>query len=289
MDENVPDRLLFELDVRNIGISDNGDEAELSEADVEKEFFESSDIADEEYVAHFEFLLEFDPEFTATGKYYEINETVVLEKQKIIIRDVEIFPTHMRVNVEDMPENTAWLKSLEFYIETDDGMKFEPVSGGITATGSEDTPTMVSFRADSSYFYEAENLKLVITGAEWLRKDMEKVYINLKTGETGELPEGVEFYSAEKTERGWILEPRSVQRKTGHHHQILSHLYYDTEENEYEILSRTSSQEDSMDESEIGYIIEAVPLKDYYEDEVWVCPLYSHIWKAKEPVEVVIQ
>lgn len=49
------------------------------------------------------------------------------------------------------------------------------LSNGVIATGSIDAPTLTSFRADSFYFYETEQIKLVITDIEWLKKDMEKV------------------------------------------------------------------------------------------------------------------
>ena len=48
-------------------------------------------------------------------------------------------------------------------------MRYDPVENGITATGMVDSPMMTSYRADSSYFYEAKHLNIVITGAEWLR------------------------------------------------------------------------------------------------------------------------
>lgn len=54
-----------------------------------------------EYVAHFDFLLEFDPEYTATGKVFSVNETVVLGGQEITITDMEVYPTHLHVNVTD--------------------------------------------------------------------------------------------------------------------------------------------------------------------------------------------
>ena len=168
---------------------------------------------EEEYIAEFDFLLEFDPKFTAVGKEIEINQTVELEGQKITIVNVEIYPSHMRVNVEDEAENTAWLKRLDFYIETDYGMKFETVSEGVTATGYDGDNSLESYRAESSYFYDANHLKIVLTGAEWLRKDMEKVYINLETGETGQLPEGVTFYEAKELKSGWILKLKAKARK----------------------------------------------------------------------------
>ncbi len=287
VDQNVPDSLMLKLDIMDYGQPAQEEGVPLSQA-YDYMFEDHEEPEEEDYIAHFEFLLEFDPEFTAQGQIYEINETVELDDQKIVIETVEVYPTHMRVEIADVPGNTAWLKSLEFYIETENRQRFEPISNGITATGSteDDTSSMVSFRADSSYFYEAEKLKLVITGAEWLRKDMEKVYINLETGETGELPQDVEFYSAEKYVSGWLLSLKAKEREENHHHQIVYSTFYDVNGNKYEINSWSSTM---GEEADAGYFIETVPLKDYHESEVWVRPSYSHLWVADEPVEVIVK
>lgn len=46
------------------------------------------------------------------------------------------------------------MKQPYFYIETNQGMKFDTVTNGLTAMGDANSPAMVSFRADSSYFYD---------------------------------------------------------------------------------------------------------------------------------------
>lgn len=287
IEENIPDSLRLQLDIRDF--SQPASEEGIPVEAANDYMFENNDLIDEDdYIAHFDFLIEFDPEFTAAGQIYEIDETVVLDGQQIVIESVEIYPTHIRVEISDVPENTAWLKALEFYIETENRQRFDPISNGVTATGSTDdtTSSMVSFRADSSYFYEAKKLKLVITGAEWLRKDMETTYINLKTGETGELPQDVEFYSAEKRSGGWLLSLKAKEREENHYHQILYNNFYDANGTEYEITNWSSTM---GEESESGYFIETVPLKDFYDDEVWVKLCYSHLWTAEEPIEVKIK
>ena len=105
----------------------------------------------------------------------EVNQIVELEGQKITIENMEIYPTHMRINISDDEENTAWVKDLDFYVKTAWGKNFEPVKEGLTATGDGKGKTMTSYRADSTFFYDAKEIELVINGAVWLRKDMEKV------------------------------------------------------------------------------------------------------------------
>lgn len=284
---NVPDKLRLQLDIYSQG-SDAGGMTAAPESSTDVMF---TDVPEEEpeYFAHFDFLLEFDPEFTATGKVFTINETIVLDGQEITFTEMEVYPTHLRVNVTDSGDNTAWLKGLDFYIETDWGMQFETISNGISATGSPDSPSMASFRADSSYFYEAKHLEIVVTGAEWLNKDMEKSYINLQTGETEALPEDVELYAATRVQGGWLLTLEAKYRKPNHHHQLFGSRFYDAEGKEYEINAWSTTFGEPDENGEILTFREEIPLKDYPYEEVWLRPRYSHVWTADEPVRVRVQ
>lgn len=239
-------------------------------------------------ISQFDFLLEFDPRFTASGKIYPVDQTVVLDGQSITITNVEVYPSHLRVNIEDDPGNTAWLRDLEFYIETDWGMRFE-TGNGITATGTTDSPTMNSFRADSTWFYDAEHLKVVITGATWLRKDMDKIYVNLKTGETGELPDGVWLNSAVREGNHWVLEFASAYREEKHFHQLFTSKYYDADGTGYGFNSWSSNLGMIDGKTDDSFFTERFTLVDYSYDEVWLCPSFSHIWVAEDVIVIPVQ
>lgn len=282
LDTDVPSCLRFQMDIEN----HETDTAEAPAADVSADevmFAESADY-EPDCIARFDFLLEFDPDFTAVGKVVGVNKTVELDGQSVTLTDMEIYPTHLRLNVAGAPENTAWLTRLDFYIETDWGMKFDVISNGITATGSPDSPMMISYRADSSYFYEAKHLKAVITGAEWLDKDMETVSLNLETGECGPLPDGVTIDEIKEQKNGWLLRFRVRQRKPDFSHQIFSSIYYDIYENEryFDSWNVTLADED-------GYFTVSIPLRDYPYDEVLLCPSYSHEWQPEKPVAITVQ
>ena len=280
VDDNVPDSLRIKLDVYTNGIRHENVTPEQAVDDI----YSDNPYEEPDYLAHFDFLLEFDPKFTATGKVFTVNQTVILEGQAITITDIEVYPTHMRVDIAESADNTAWLKRLDFYIETDWGMKFDPVSNGITATGSTESPSMVSYRADSTYFYEADHLKLVITGAQWLRKDMETTYLNLVTGEHGELPEGSEFDSSRKQGSCWVVKFRAAWEEEKPMYQLFGHLFYDADGNEYEINQWSSMYGDEDEEGNITYFYDEFPLLNYPYDTVWLSPLYSHNWIAQEPI-----
>lgn len=282
VDGTVPDQLIMKLNVySNEVITETLPPAEDS-------IF--SDTPEEPtYLAELEFLLEFDPAFTAAGKIFPVNQTVELDGQQITITDIEVYPTHMRVEIAESEDNTAWLKDLDFYIETDWGMRFDTVSSGITATGGADTRSMVSYWADSTYFYEANHLKLVITGAQWLRKDMETTYLNLVTGETGPLPEGVEFESAQREGGGWIVTFRAAWEEETPMYQLFGHTFYDKNGNEYEINMWSGMYGDPDEDGNITYFRDQFRLKNYPYDEVWLSPQFSHNWTAEDLIVITVQ
>lgn len=242
----------------------------------------------QEYLAEFDFLLEFDPQFTAAGKLYPVNQTIELGDQKITVTDIEVYPTHMRVNVAEAGENTAWLKQLYFYIETDRGMRFDTISNGISATGSADSPSMVSHRADSIYFYDAKHLKVVITGARWLDKDMETVYVDLRTEETGRLPEGVSLKSADRKSDGWEVAFLIENEDSSNHYILFGSKFYDADGQEYHITQWHTYGNGEKVDGDTG-MIESFPLENYPYDEVWLVPEYSHCWTAENEIVIVVQ
>lgn len=251
--------------------------------------FREYDYEEPAWLAQFEFLIRFDPAFTAKAKIYPIHQTLDLEGKQVTLDRMEVYPTHLRLVVsDDHPENEAWLQRLFFYIETDWGMKFETESNGTVSFGNVND-RVFTYRADSTYFYKAKHLRVVITAAEWLNKDMETTYVNLVTGETGPLPEGVSFVSAEKREGGWLVSFKALQRKPNHSHQLFDHGYLDAEGNEADIRSWSTSGGDLSPEEWETHFGESFPLVGYYEDEVWLKPHYSHLWQAENEVIVTVQ
>lgn len=285
VDNNVPDSLRIRLDVYTNAISHEQTAPDKAIEDI----YSGTGFENPGYIANFDFLLEFDPKFTAAGKVFPVNQTVILEGQAITITDIEVYPTHMRVDIAESADNTAWLKGLEFYIETDWDMKFDAASSGIISTGSGDSPSMVSYRADSTYFYEADHLKLVITGAKWLRKDMQTTYLNLVTGEHGELPENASFESAERSGNGWIVTFRSEWNDDRPMYQNFGHMFYDAEGNSYEINQWSHTHGERNEDGEFTYFLDEFPLKNYPYDEVWLSPQYSHNWVADDLIVITVQ
>ncbi len=242
-----------------------------------------------EFLEVFDFLLEFDPEFTAKGKVYTVNQTVELDGQIITIESIEVYPTHARVNVADAPENTAWLKGLMFYMETEKGEVFTTAKNGVTAMGSLDSPSMASFYAESSYFYDAKELNLVITGALWQEKGRERIKVDLETGETDPLPGNVTFMGVERQSDGWLmLRFKEFFIQGEPIRSVFGFQCYDVNEEEYSASIGLTRGDEELQDGEQGWHIRDYCLEEYAQKEIWLTTQYTSCWMTEEPITVTV-
>ena len=82
VDDNVPDSLRIKLDVYTNGIRHENVAPEQSVDDI----YSDNPHEEPDYLAHFDFLMEFDPKFTATGKVFPVNQPGMLEGQALTLR-----------------------------------------------------------------------------------------------------------------------------------------------------------------------------------------------------------
>ena len=223
-------------------------------------------------LAEFTFDLEFDPTFTAKGEIISVDTDFQMDGQTMTVTEVEVYPTHARVEIQGAAENTAWLNGVEFYLENENGEIFKPISNGVSATGDPNSPAMLSFRLESPYFANSDHLTLHITNATWLDKEFERVHIDLAGETMDEVMGGVRLLSAERRDNGWILTFKVKRIKENHSFSVFSSTFYDAEGKEYRNYSSATSISD-----EDGYFEEIFPLPDYDRNEVWLEPHFTRM------------
>lgn len=281
----VPDGFTMTFGVTGERSGEEEPTPEYSGADqsIADEMLDPRPAEEREILAEFTFDLQFDPQFTDQGEIIPVNETFQMDGQTFTVTEAEIYPTHVRINVEGDPANTAWLKGLDFYLENEDGERFDTVTNGVSASGDEDTPAMVSFRLESPYFSDSEHLTLSITGARWLEKEHERVYVDLVRETAPWLPEGVTLTSAQLREGGWFLmfQVAPSERTAG---SPFSMNFYDAEGNKWETDQIGFS---TSGDQEPGQVM--LPLKDYRADEVWLEAYYSHDTTEDTPIVIPIR
>ncbi len=125
-----------------------------------------------EHIMTFDFLLDLSPENMAQPVVYEVNQAMEIEGSKLTVNDILVYPTFMRVYVEDSVENASPLRDLHFYVENEDGERFYNIEGMSQMIPMDsDEPVVFEFDTESPYFTESESLKMVVTGAEWMEQE----------------------------------------------------------------------------------------------------------------------
>lgn len=249
----------------------------------------------EENLAVFTFTLEIDPYYTAQGRTIGLNEELDILGQNFTLTSVDIYPTHLQLNVESDEANTMWLKSLSFYVEAagaGDDNKLENING-ISALGSKDTPEVIAFRKESPWFFDTDNLKIVITGARLAEKDMEGIKIKVvEPGSgivSGSLPDGVRLEAVSKQKHADGKPDVEIKFKTAKGidggstseiYEVFEREYLDGEE-------REGYMETYAGTGDSNEFTSTLILEDYDYDTVTVYPCFTHCWNAEEPVEVV--
>lgn len=281
VDQDVPDGFTMTFSVTGQRAGEQQETPAAPDRAIEDEMLAPSTEPEAEILAEFTFDLTFDPQFTAQGEVLEVNETFTLDGQTFTLTEAEIYPTHLRINVEGAEDNTAWLKGLEFYLENEDGERFDAVSGGVTASGDTDSPAMVSYRLESPWFSGSDHLTLHITGAKWLAKEHQRVYVDLEHGTAPWLPDGVSLTSAQRREDGWVLTFRLDGALKG---SPFSMTFYDAEGNPWDArqMGMTFS-----DDEQAGSVM--LPLPDYQAGEVWLTANYSHESTLPQPVDIPLK
>ena len=284
---DMPDRLLLTCKAY-----DNG-------GDLEEESIWNNpgdeEYKEPEYITEFTFTLDFDPDYIQKGEEIDLNRSFTIGEQRLTATTVEIYPTHIRLNLADDENNTAWLLSLSFYVENEKGQRFGQISNGITATGSIDSPFMASHRLESPFFSQSRNLTLYITEAVWLDKDAERVKIDLAKGTAQGLPKGVTFQAALRTGSDWQLSFLGTEREKDHSYRLFDYKYYDENGREYEYNSMSMGSGYYLGEHGVehaadpGRFSNIFSLTDYPFDTVYLLPAFSYATILEEPVEIRVK
>ncbi len=224
-----------------------------------------------EIVATFTFDLELEERFTVPGETIALDQWVEVDGQRLLLRELVVNPTHARLAVSSDPDNTAWLRGLDFYLEDENGTRYEAGarssgSGRLVSSGADGTNDVIYYYLESSFFRAPKHLTLCLTGARWLDKDREWVTVDLTTGTAGWLPEGVEFLSAHRQGEDVhcvVLAP-GIQ-------QFISWDYRDPEGGEHSFNSMSTAvhaSEPGQENLEEGLHEISFSLRDYPWDTV---------------------
>ena len=269
-DEQIPDSLAFKTSV--LAVPQTAGAAPIRASNIHTK---------PENLIDFIFVLEFDPNFTQQGETIYLYQDFVIDGQNITLTSVEIYPTHMRINLSYDPNNTAWLRSLRFFAENEHGIRFDSISNGVSAFGTTDSPHMASHFLHSPFFAESEQLTLFIEEVEWLDKDMERVRVDLANGIAEKLPEGVRLDESRFDGQSWHLSFAATERAESHSHHIFGQNFFNEAGEDFHFNSWSSGMK--YDSSSNEFFVQ-FSLVNFPYDIVYLSPSYSRVSTLVEPL-----
>ena len=229
--------------------------------------------------------LQFDPKYTAQGRTAALGQTIRLEDVELTLESVEIYPTHLRLNLSQPETAAAWVQSLKFYVQDERGSRYEGVADGVTASGSTDSPLMATQRLESPWFSRAGQLTLCITVAE-VQDANSRVKITLS--ETEPRVEGLpaawdaRLVRAERTgengQWGLCFAGETASR------QLFSSTYWDENGEEHSIHSWSMSADPETQADRAAQ--QWVYLDGDLTGTVWLQPLVTRTVAAQQPVTI---
>ena len=161
--------------------------------------YEDADLA-----AEFHFSIEYDPSFTAQGEVVPVGTAFTLEGQTLTVDRAEIYPTHMRLIVQEAEENTAALASLDFYLTDDRGHTYDAGAGCLIQMGTTEQWERC-YLVESPWFQNGKRYTLHIRGGQFLSKDRPPVRVDLRAKTAEGLPDDVSLKNIQRQSDMWII------------------------------------------------------------------------------------
>ena len=187
--------------------------------------------------------------FSAIKKVYEVNETVAIEGQKILVEKVEIRPTRIAVSVlyDEMNSHKIFGYDNIRLLDERGEVWTEQVS---TISFSDTEPNRYTLYFESNYFAEPNELYLQFSSVRALPKDEVELVVDIDSDEIIQQPSDNRFTSVTTSFKDIVFEYQSDDSIA--HGAILFSTYFDINGTEYH-STFSHSGERSNNTREIGF------------------------------------
>ncbi len=246
-----------------------------------------------DYKAEFVFDMDIDSRFISKSEIIMVHAPFEIDGQTIYLDRADIYPTHMRIRLSAAEENTAWLTGMRFYAENEKGERFEATGDTTNASKS---PMIEWCALESSYFANSKTLTLYITGADWINKKNNLVKLDLVNVKSENIPEGVQFTSAERKGDDWHLTFTAKTEKAYEDYKLWNFDFIETptkrslREVRWFPGQFSRFDEETKAEIETPYEFQTkLILFDYKEDVVWYRPYRTKITELETPIALKIR
>ena len=147
---------------------------------------------------------------------YPLNETILIEGQKIIIKQIEISPLKVAIHVSVDPANTKEIFGFEdLQLVDEKGATWTSINNGITRSGARDDDVNIYY-LQSNYFEEHKELYLQFN--KLMAMDQEEAFLLIDTGNEKILQQPKDMRFSNLTVNGKYINIKMRGEEGYHHH-----------------------------------------------------------------------
>lgn len=192
--------------------------------------------------------------FENLDQIYNVNQTIVVEGQRITINKATVYPTRIAVDISFAEDNTMKIFNFEdSKIVNAKGEILSTIMNDVYASHISDNEIMLYFESD--YFSKPEDLYLQIGSIRALDKDKTDVLVDMEKGELLKAPDGrltlqnITEASDETTITFLLNGDKFLKDQTRYH--ISTSGVYDKTGKELKVTSTSNSQRTAEDSLQI--------------------------------------
>ncbi len=273
-DEIVPDTLDFLVYVGSFSANKPDNISPLSLEYVQSYF--EQEIYPKDYYAIFPITLEFDPYFTEQGRVYQVNQTFQVNGQQFSIDELEVFPTHMSMDIHQHSENTKELVKLSFSLINENGELLAGERTGTVLYFPDEHQEIIPCMMESDFFDESEHISFQVEETLWREKEQDPIIVNLKQETAENCPEFFDI-TVSKEDYGYKvlfqeeINPLYPKLNQWAHIEFVKYYAYDEEGERYSFGGGGFSNDE--------YKEKFLSLKGYTKDIIYFYPTYEEYCK----------
>ena len=284
-DGEVPEKLWFELNYYRYG--------ELHKKD--NPFEEDEIYSAESYeVSKAVYTLYPDRKYTEVVNHYELNRDIEICGQQITVKALDVYPTQARLYFScDNNENSMMVADVEALLVDDKDREYNAKSQGITGT-RDDEGNVATKYYESSYFAEAESLKVVIKSINLLDKDKSCGDISYENRSIDNMPEGISVQDMKLNADGSLMVKLNIQKsflKNESDNKLYNRVVgspFNKETDEY-ASDNGGINLDAVEGEESDYRTDGFIINDYRENMYEMRWSFGEWTNLAEPVEISVE
>lgn len=215
-----------------------------------------------------------------------VNRWMELDGQRFLVDRLQYTPTRTILYLGEDAANTAWLKSLNFWFEDENGTRYDNIDGSISALGSESkgSKSYLTYYFQSFYYNQPKELTLCVGKTGWLDKNAPHVFLDLSSGACSGLPDGVSVGEITRTGKSVAVKFLSPLERQ-EFGQLFDYGYWDPEGGRHD-FNQLSSGGEWNDQNEQTACYQKIYLDDCPWDTVELELIYTSFSAYEQPVRV---